>query len=363
MKRRRRLILCGLAAFGLVALHQLAASSIKHSFEKDLRDHGSYPARIGSFRTILPLGRFWLRDASFRSQLPEGTIRWTMPNAKLELNPLRMLQNRYEIREFQIRGLGWEASFPHEDLRLSGMVRAEGHSGTPAPADLPEDSAWCEQVLVQCFPIQGQLRGKSVELFEKMKVSVHSLTFVDGFPVRPFDLSFRADFMKRPELGQLLIDGSHDPHKRSLTADIRIIGLQRPTIERYLPVLEQVSGLDGLAASDWIESGSVSIRLRVDPVTEVRMAGNLTLRFDRVKFGKLVRGEEEQDPIALLLSSLEGKEETIQLGPVPFEGSPLLLEEEIVPKICTGLLAQLVALDPGAAVEAGGGILRKIMGK
>lgn len=361
MARARKKIFGVLILFLLAVFGHYFTVVYARTFVLDaLRETGKYPATVGSFQGVIPIGRIWGKDLQFMTRMDEQGIEWKLPDFQVNLAFLSYLRDRIQIQSLAAPGALWNTTLPI-GWKLDGTLDIEGTSTSEPPANLTAESMWCQNLDLVWREVYAEINGKKQPLVYQANlfISPFSLKKADLFPV-PFD--FHGTVAPTAQSASTLIRfrGHHETTEKHLKADIQILDVQLPLLEKYLAIAAQVPQFPSIHASDWIRSGSFSIHLSADsrlPIIE----GKLTLRLKGVQFGpKVIESQGLADKVGPILDSFQKKKETIQLGPIDFKEDLLTREEEAFAQIKSGLITEVIRNDPGAAIKSGVNLLKDL---
>jgi len=366
MKIKKWSILLGVFLLGLVVVHQWTVYRVKNMVRDTLRKDSGYPARISSFKGFLPTGSFWGKGIEFKTALGRDSIDWNVPSLRLRLLPGPFFRGRYCIQNLETENVAWV--FNLRDLRgkMEGDLKVRATSKESPPRNLPKEALWCERLVLSVDRPSGVVRETQLDLFRDASLQLEPFSLYDGAPVLPFDFALKAVLGQGEGSPNLHVTGRQDQSQNRIDADIWCDSIGLPAIEWGLqaasvldPTLRELKG----RAREWIEGGSFAIRLRA-VVAQKKTLGELTLRLSHPRFGETLKVQElAGQTLRTFLEAFERREDTIQLGPIPFEEDLATPREEGWEQIQKGLVAALVSQAPGAALETGAGVLRKFLGK
>ncbi|KXK31067.1 MAG: hypothetical protein UZ16_OP3001003035 [Candidatus Hinthialibacteria bacterium OLB16] len=348
------LILLLLAGFG----HYFVVVYARTFVLEALRETGKYPATVGSFQGIIPIGRVWGKDLRFMTRMEDQGIQWELPDFNVNLAFLSYVRDRIHIQSLEAPAANWSTTLP-TGWKVDGKLDISGSSSGQAPAILTAESIWCQNLDLAWRDVQVEIKGKKQPLIHQasLDLSPFSLKKTDLFPV-PFDFHGKVLLTDQPGSPQVLFSGHHVTAEKHLQADIRVLDLQVPVLEKYLAIAGQAPQFPKIRASDWIRSGSFSVHLTADSRLPT-IQGTLTLRLKGVQFGpKISQSKEVAENISPILESFQKREDTVQLGPIEFKENLLTRDGEAFQQIQRGLIAEVIKNDPGAAIQSGVNLLR-----
>ncbi|NUN97637.1 MAG: hypothetical protein HUU16_15845 [Candidatus Omnitrophica bacterium] len=363
MRRKTLWILLLVFALALVGAHQYTLARVRVAVIDTLRSENQYPATVSSFSGLLPLGKVWVSELKFRTRFGDQTVDWAIANGSLDLGVPSALGRVWRLDSLQSKGIGWKVSFPKGVGSLEGLLDLSGRTSVDPAGKLPKETLWCGDLRVGIPIARAVLPKVTLELLHQGELRVAPFSLADGEPFLPYDFNLRANLAEKTRGGLLLAKGHHVPLEKKLAGEARALGLGVPTIESFLKAASGPMGTAALRASDWIEGGSFSVLLQVDS-TALAAKGNLTLRLQKIRFGREIKESELVGEAARpVLDAIEKREDVVQLGPVSFEEDLSTEDMESLRQLQRGLVAEVVKVDPGAAYKAGANLLRGLLKK
>jgi hypothetical protein len=354
----KKLTWLGLLLIILMALHQLLVIQAKNKVLDVLQKESPAPAQVQVFRGFLPIGQIWFRQLDFTSKLGNHLIQWNLPNGMVDLGFWAYLKGAYLIEELNLTDANWKTTLGGWDFK--GIFNVKGLSKETIPVKETAKTIWCEKVNLTSPVIQGIFQDQTYPLVYQGQAVFTPVCIQPEGLVMPVHFEIAGKFTPTENATRLTATGNLFPSENRMNVDLALVAVEVPVLERYLGIASQNPGFPKIQVADWIRDGSLSVRLEANAQPE-QIAGNLTLRLKRVRFGpQITESELVGDTLSPILQSLETQDDTLQLGPVAFQENLDTPEEEAFTQIQRGLASELLRKKPAAALQSGINLLKKM---
>jgi hypothetical protein len=301
---------------------------------------------------------------AFMTRFGDQEVTWSIPAGEANLRVLSAFSGIWDLQSVAIRNAAWKVALPGALGNIEGVLNAQAEAETPAPDGLPRDTIWSGTARVEVPSVRGAFRGKPLDLVYQSRLTLTPFSLRDGAPHLPYDFQLVANLTELEGGAALQARGHHVPLEKNLDADIQLVGIDPPLVERYLVLAHESRELRDFRIADWVEDGSFSVRLTAHArLTKVN--GEISFRFLKVRFGSEVHEVLPEGEVAQkMLGLFEGRTDTVQLGPIPFTEDLATPKEEAWDQIQRGLLAALLKAGSGEALKSGTmNLLKGVFGK
>lgn len=366
--RRRRWPFVLLAlGFGVWALHGWIVGRIGNLITESMREETGYPTHIKKMTGVLPLGQFRAQGFDFKTRFgPLDFIHWNIPDLRLDLSVVPFFSKVYVIEALDAQSIEWVFDAQTMGGKVRGDLTVRGDSQS-LPPELPADTIWCEHLKFSTLAPTGSINAKDLELPHRTSLSVTPFSLREGEPVLPFEFEFEAQLSSDLLGPRIEATGSQDQKESRFEAEVGAYALDKETVDRILltalafdPEMEEAREL----ARKWILDGSYAILLEIQS-SPTRVAGDITLRLSKPKFGEDLKNQEfaSDQSIRPFLESFEEQIGTIELEGIKFDEDLTTAEMEAWTQLGTSALAAVLKAAPDAAIETGVGLIRNLFKK
>jgi hypothetical protein len=332
-----------------------------------MREETGYPAQIRKLTGVLPFGEFHAQGVDFKTRFgPLDFIHWKIPDLRLDLRFVPFFSNVYVVESLDAQGIEWIFDAQTMGGKIEGDLTVRGQSES-LPPELPADTVWCEHVLFTTLAPTGSINARNLELPHRTSFEVTPFSLREGAPVLPFEFDFEAQLTEELLGPRIEATGAQNQKESRFEAKVGAYALDKETIDRVLltalafdPEMEEVREL----AREWILDGSFAVLLDVQS-TPNRVAGEITLRLSKPRFGEGLKNQEltSDQSIRPFLESFEKREDTIELDGLKFNENLITPEVEAFDQLQATAAAAVLKAAPDAAIETGVGLIRNLFKK